>query len=106
MMRARLFKSVMSKIMMGTCVVLVATGVYGASQVDPMVQEARLKAADGDLEEATVLYHEAMKKDSQNPQIRNELAEVIVNAHVREPHADIEPEVIEIIEKGTKAIVD
>lgn len=91
--------------MMGTCVVLMATGAYGASQVDPIV-EARLKAADGDLEEAAVLYHEAMKKDSQNPQIRGELAQVIVKAQVREPHADAEPEVIEIIEKGTKAIVD
>lgn len=92
--------------MMGTCVVLMATGACAASQVDPIVQEARLKAADGDLEEAAVLYHEAMKKDSENSQIRSELAQVIVKAQVREPHADAEPEVIEIIERGTKATVD
>ena len=102
----RLFKSVMSKVIMGSCVVLIASGACGASQVDPLVQEARLKAADGDLEAAAALYHEAMKKDSPNPQIRGELAQVIVKAQAREPHADAEPEVIEVIEKGTKTSVD
>ncbi len=102
----KLFKGVMSKIMMGASLVLMTTSAYGTSQVDPMVQEARLKAADGDLEAAVVLYHEAMKKDSENPQIRGELAQIIVKAQVREPHAEVEPEVIEVIEKGTKSSVD
>ena len=106
MKATRLFKNVMSKIILGTSVVLMATGACGASQVDPIVQEARLKATEGDLEAATALYHEAMKNDGENAEIRHELANVLVKAHVREPHADTELEVIEIIEKGTKAMVD
>jgi Flp pilus assembly protein TadD len=106
MKTTRLFKKVMSKIIMGASIVLMGTSACDASQVDPIVQEARLKAAEGDLEAATALYHEAMKNDEKNAEIRHELATILVNAHVREPHADTELEVIEIIEKGTKAIVD
>ncbi|HXH55264.1 MAG TPA: hypothetical protein VNK03_05935 [Gammaproteobacteria bacterium] len=106
MKTTRLFKNVMSNIIMSTCVVLMAIDACGASEVDSIVQEARLKATEGDLEAATALYHEAMKNDGENAEIRHELATVLVKAHVREPQADAELEVIEIIEKGTKAAVD
>lgn len=93
----------MQKMLIGILAVFMATGVYGGTtQVDPILQEARLKASDGDLEGATALYHQALQQDGENTEIRRELAKVIVEANVREPNSD-SLEVMEVIEKGTKA---
>jgi thioredoxin-like negative regulator of GroEL len=95
---------VMWKMIWVTVAVLMAMGAHG-SQVDHIVQEARLKAAEGDLEAATALYHKAMQQDGENTEIRHELAKVLVEANIREPHTD-SLEVIDIIEEGRKAVVD
>lgn len=79
-------------------VVFMVPGVYGISHVDPLVREARIKASDGDVEGATVLYHQALQMDGENTEIRRELAQVLVEASVREPHTD-QLEVTEIIDK-------
>lgn len=97
----------MQKIILVTIAVFMATStsVHAISEVDPIVQEARLKAAEGDLEGATALYHQAMQQDSENAEIRRELAKVLVEARVREPSTD-SLEVVEVIEKGTKNLAD
>lgn len=95
------FGSMMQKMLIGIFAIFMAMGVYGTIQVDPILQEARLKASDGDLEGATALYHQALQQDSENTEIRRELAKVIVEANVREPHTD-SLEVMDVIEKGTK----
>lgn len=79
----------MSKAILGVCILLIATSAYGGvSTVDSIVEEARLKTEDGDLEAAAGLYHKALQQDSENPEIRRELANVLVEANVREPHTE------------------
>lgn len=85
--------------MISVLALFISTSVYGTSQVDPIIEEARIKAASGDLEAATALYHEAIKQDSENMAIRRELAKVLIEANIREPQAE-SLDVMEVIEKG------
>ncbi len=89
----------MKKIMISILALLMSASVYGTNQIDPIIEEARIKAASGDLESATALYHQAIKQDSENTALRRELANVLIEANIREPHAE-SLDVMEVIEKG------
>ena len=90
----------MKKVMISILALFMSTSVYGTTEVDPIIEEARIKAASGDLEAATALYHQAIKQDSENMEVRRELAKVLIEANIREPHAE-SLEVMDVIEKGT-----
>ncbi len=104
-MKISKFRHILNKMMLAVLFISLSLDVYGSSQVDSLVQAARDKAAQGDLETATALYHEALKQDSENTEIRQALAKVLVEASTREPHTD-SLEVIDVIEKGTETSVD
>lgn len=79
------FESVLKAAVLGVFVGLMSASAYGMDQADSIVQAARLKTVEGDLEAATTLYQEALKHDNENTEIRRELAKVLVEAKTQEP---------------------
>ena len=104
-MKISKLRQVLNKMMLAALFISVSLNVYSSGQVDSLAQAARDKVAQGDLEAATALYYEALKQDSENNEIRQALAKVLVEASTREPHTD-SLEVIDVIEKGTETSVD
>lgn len=62
---------------------------YAANiDIEDLMQEAKSKVAEGDLESAAVLYHRVLEIESRHPEARRALAQVIINAGIKEPYAE------------------
>lgn len=62
-----------------------AMGIETTSSVHPLVQQARIRAAEGDREGAAALYHQVLEEDANNMSVRNELAKLLIEAKVEIP---------------------
>jgi len=68
-------------------ILLVSPLVYG-SKIDSLLEEANVKASQGDFKGAAVSYREALKLDNTNKKARIGLANALINAQVEEPYAE------------------
>jgi len=58
-----------------------------ASTASLFLAEARKKAAEEDLETAVFLYRKALTLNENNDVLRRELAALLMNAHIADPHS-------------------
>jgi thioredoxin-like negative regulator of GroEL len=79
-------KSVL-KIGLGLLAVIMALEV-SAAELDLVLEEARTKAAKGDVLGAAAAYHQALKLDNSNVEARHGLADAVIQGHVMDPHAE------------------
>ena len=84
---------------------LLVTNVQGnTNEVEPLIQEARLKANAGDLEQAALLYHEVLQLDKNNRVAMRELSKLLIEAQSREPDADQSDLVTKIQDKAAERV--
>jgi hypothetical protein len=66
---------------------LLASSVVFANSIEALLKEAREKKAQGDLTGAAVLYQKILKLE-EHQAARRELADVLIDAQIRDPGAD------------------
>lgn len=76
---------------------LMAFRAVAASDLDVLLEEARSRAANGDIDGAAHAYHKALQMDAKNDEARQGLSEAITAGHLQEPHAE-EPDVLKAID--------
>lgn len=79
---------ILGKILSSFLLAMVFSQAYAAADLDALVHEARAKATEGDLENAALLYYNALQIDSTAKDIRRELADVLIKSQLKEPYAE------------------
>ena len=59
-----------------------------ANDIETYIQEARMKAKDGDLESAALLYKKVLEKEPNHLAARKELASVLIESQVQDPYSE------------------
>jgi site-specific recombinase XerD len=96
----------MNKISVFIFLGLFIVGTAAANTVEQYLQQARTKLGEGDLTTAAVFYHKVIQLDENHFQARKELASVLMQAKMQDPHSDHSEAELAILEEISRRKID